>query len=247
MRPDVLLCASIGLSACCIPGGEPDREVLAEADLACGAITAHVRRVHVVTNRLEGVSVTVREVAFGEGAAIEADAGHLAPWRPREELPEHARRDPAADDDGAWLLAIPRDAEYRCLAEHLAEIEDVFEDGRPVVVFHAEHDEVAPTFRARRGDTDLTLGLSPDGSLFVRLARGASENGVLIGQMLREPDGRVLALARGPIPAMASYPPDFREASSVVAVARDARGRALLDRFPSQTRLVDLTEVPGLR
>jgi hypothetical protein len=245
LRAACVAVAVVSIQACCFGGGE-DRTVLAQAELACGPTTAHVRRVQVVTNRFEGVSVTTREVAFGEAAALEAVPGRLGAWRLHDELPEHVRSPRMTDADTLWILMTSSDVEYRCLTEHLLDIEAVFEPEHPLVIFHASDTDVVPTFTAHRGGASLTLQIRTDGSLFAQTEQGGSRDGTLIGQMVREPSGRVLAIARDALFG-SGLPPEFADASAMLAVARDEQGRALLERFPAETRLVGMTEMLQLR
>lgn len=235
----VAMISFAGFAGCCFGGGE--RTVLAQSDLSCGSLAVHVERVHVVTNAFEGVSVVTRELSFADGTTLEASSGVLGPWRPREELPEHVRSPRMTDADSAWLLTTPSDAHYRCLTEHLPEIEAVFAD-QPLVVFHATEADVVPTFTAERDGVSLAVQLETDGSLSARIHRGDSDNGMLIGQMVREPGGRVLALVRDSV-FTPGLPADFANISSMVGVARDEQGRTLLERFPSETRVMDITEL----
>ncbi len=241
----VALLAVLSLEACCIPGlGEPEREVLAERTIDCGGRAMHVRRVRAVTDPHAGLTAEVREVAFDDGAATEATAGQLGAWRATEELPEHVRSEGRAAEASAWLLALPAEADYRCAASHLADLEAVF-DGA-VAVFRGPAGELSPTFRATEGGTGVGVEVFPDGTLYLRVEQGGATSGSRLGRLVREADGRrVMLLAREPVFAIRELPADLREPEALVARVRDAQGRALLVRFPcAETRVVPLPELP---
>lgn len=233
----------LSIGSCCFGGGGGERTVLAQAELACGGITAHVRRVHVVANRFEGITRVTREVSFGEGLPIEASTGRLGAWRPREELPEHVRSERMADGDTPWILVTASDVEYRCLAEHLADIEAVFEPEHPLVIFHASESDVVPTFTAEHDGTTLSLELRTDGLLYAQLQQSGGREETLIGQMVRAPSGRVLAIAREAM-FMSRLPPALADPSAMIAAGRDEGGHSVLERFPSETRIVEMAELP---